>query len=85
VNLDDPRWVGLEGGYRVPFDPRPLLRELARPGDHRLVWEQLWTELYHQGDVGAASYAALPPIVEIECGAATPEWEAYSFVAERDA
>jgi hypothetical protein len=22
IDLDDPRWEGLEGGYRVPYDPR---------------------------------------------------------------
>jgi hypothetical protein len=84
VNLDDPRWVGLEGGYRVPFDPRPLLVGLTQPGDHAETWAQLWTGLYHQGDVGTASYAAVPPIVDAECSSAAPDWNAYAFVASID-
>ena len=84
MNLDDPRWEGLEAGYRVPFDPRPLLRELAKPGDHEATWEQLWTELHHQGTVGAASYASVPSIVEAELRSATPDWNAYAIVAVVD-
>jgi hypothetical protein len=81
MKLDDPRWEGLEAGYRVPFDPRPLLRELAEPGDHARTWERLFSELYHQGDIGPASYASVPVLVEIECARDAPTWQAYSLVA----
>ena len=84
MNLDDPRWVGLEGGYRVPFDPRPLLAQLARPGDHTGTWQELWTALYHQGDVGVASYAAVPWLVDAECSSQAPDWNAYALVGTID-
>lgn len=84
MKLDDPRWEGLEAGYRMPFDPRPLLRELAKPGDHTETWEQLFTELHHQGDVGPASYASVPILVEIAGSTDTPEWQAFSLVATID-
>ena len=66
MQMDDSAWAGLKGGYGIPFDPRPLIRRLeSSPGDHSL-WDQLGQELYHQGDVGEASYAAIPLIARID-------------------
>jgi hypothetical protein len=64
LSLDDPRWQHLCGGYRVPFDPRPLLIQIERdPSPEN--WRLLTEGLFHQGDVGDASYAAVPQIVRI--------------------
>jgi hypothetical protein len=30
LDLSDKRWTKMEGGYRVPFDPRPLLKQLEQ-------------------------------------------------------
>jgi hypothetical protein len=81
MELDDPRWTGLEGGYRVPFDPRPLLLRLRDGDDRSSVWPELWQELYHQGDVGVASYAALPQLCRIEVSRPEPDWQTYALVA----
>lgn len=62
LNFDDPTWSNLHGGYRVPYDPRPALKSLSEGED---VWEELWQELHHQGDVGEASYASVPHLVQI--------------------
>jgi hypothetical protein len=44
---DDTRLGELQGGYRVPFDPRPAIAALAfDPGD-REAWDSLWEELHH--------------------------------------
>jgi hypothetical protein len=56
MSLDDLRWQELHGGYRVPFDASELLRRLEQGQD---IWDELWQELHHQGDVGEASYAAV--------------------------
>ena len=64
LSLDDPRWQQLCGGYKVPFDPRPLLAELERDPSAK-NWGLLTEELFHQEDVGEASYAAVPQIVRI--------------------
>jgi hypothetical protein len=64
LSLDDPRWQQLCGGYKVPFDPRPLLIQLERDPSAK-NWGLLTEELFHQGDVGDASYAAVPQIVRI--------------------
>jgi hypothetical protein len=64
LSLDDPRWQQLCGGYRLRFDPRPLLVQVERDPSPR-NWGLLTEELFHQGDVGDASYAAVPQIVRI--------------------
>ncbi|RWC60963.1 hypothetical protein [Mesorhizobium sp.] len=79
--LDDDRWSSLKGGYKVAYDPRPALRTLALRYDDKTVWDELWNELHHQGDVGDASYAAVVEIVRISEGHAPAYWGAYGLVA----
>lgn len=52
----------LIGGYGIPYDPRPALDRLA--SDRSAALDDLWENLYHQGDVGPASYAAVPRLVD---------------------
>lgn len=63
--FDDDRWRDLKGGYRMPFDPRPFLARIDSGQDAAAAWHELWEELHHQGDVGEASYAAVPYLVEM--------------------
>ena len=79
--LDDPRWAKMTAGYRLPFDARPLLLQLERGLDSEATWDALWTELHHQGDVGEASYAAIPHLVRIYRQRGVPDWQTYSLVA----
>src|SRR6266446_8362402 len=81
LDLEDPAWSGLCGGYRIPYDPRPALRTLELGGDTERAWKELWQELYHQGDVGEASYAAVPHLVRIHEARDFPEENTYSLVA----
>lgn len=55
ISLYDARWLDLTGGYRMSFDPRPLIKRLETDTDTTGVWQELWNELHHQGDVGEAS------------------------------
>ena len=77
---DDERWCCLKGGYRLPFDPRPLLKRLERGGEDKQVWDELWDELHHQGDVGEASYAAVPELVRIHRNRVLQGWDIYAIV-----
>lgn len=52
----------LIGGYGVPYDPFPALKIL--PASREDAIAELWENLYHQGDVGVASYAAVPTLIE---------------------
>lgn len=74
LGLDDPRWTALTHAYGSASDIPELLRQLAEatgPKDSYEAepWYTLWSSLCHQGDVYEASYAAVPHIVNIACGA----------------
>jgi hypothetical protein len=81
LSFDDKRWDGLEGGYRVPFDPRPLLLRLESEEDVAAVWHEIWNELHHQGDVGEGSYAVVPHLVRIYRQRGALDWNTYAIVA----
>ena len=68
MELIDEIWQELEGGYRIPYDVSVPLKRLEQTNDPetiRKIWAELWNELHHQGDVGLASYLAVPQLVRI--------------------
>ncbi len=68
IQLNDPKWKELEGGYRTPYDASIALRKLESAENSEEVDDilaQLWDELHHQGDVGLASYFAVPHLIRI--------------------
>ena len=77
--FDDKRWDELDGGYRDKCDPRPALNKLRHNDDS--AWDELWNDLHHQGDVGVASYAAVPHLVEIHRTRDVPAWQTYALLA----
>jgi hypothetical protein len=81
LSLDDKRWQHLEGGYRTQFDPRPSLSKLDSSKDTNAAWHVLWEGLHHQGDVGEASYAAVPHLARIYRKRGVIDWNAYALVA----
>jgi hypothetical protein len=78
LSLDDPRWKELRGGYRVPYDASPALARLERGED---AWGELWQELHHQGDLGEASYAAVPHLVRIAESSGSRDWKFYGLIS----
>jgi len=81
LSFDDERWNHLTGGYKTPFDPRPPLRKLESQQGIADAWQELWEELHHQGDVGEASYAAVPELVRIHRSGSVADWNLYAMVA----
>ena len=81
LSLEDERWQNLEGGYRTSFDPRLLLSGLETKKNPKATWHELWEGLHHQGDVGAASYAAVPHLVRIYRKRGIIDWNIYAIVA----
>ncbi len=77
--LSNERWASLRGGYRVHYDPRPALHRLAQ-GDVS-AWDELWNELHHQGDIGEASFAAVPCLVRIHERRGGADWNMYGIIA----
>lgn len=78
LQLDDPKWKSLEGGYRTLYDASVALRKLEAGKN---VWDELWSELHHQGDLGSASYAAVPQIVRIAQAAKRRDWNFYGLLS----
>ena len=78
LSLDDNLWLELTGGYRIPLDPRPLFAKLEAGDDS--AWGELWDELHHQGDIGTASYAAVPHLIRIYRKLGTIHWNVYAMV-----
>ena len=68
----------------MPFDASPALAKLESGSDVTGAWEELWKELHHQGDVGEASYAAIPHFVRIHRQRGVPDWNSYAIVAVID-
>lgn len=66
LSLDDPRWNELQHAYGAASDIPPLLSQLmgfpSAEGDAE-PWFSLWSSLAHQGDVYAASFAAVPHVI----------------------
>jgi len=67
--LDDPRWSELEGGYKGSlYDASIALKQLEQAkttSEVAIIYKELWNELHHQGNVGVASYYAVPHLVRI--------------------
>jgi hypothetical protein len=76
--LDDPMWKKLKGGYGILYDASSDLRRLEQGED---AWDRLWEELHHQGDIGEASYAAVPHLVRIMKQAPHRDWHLYSLAS----
>lgn len=65
----------------MAFDPRPALQNLESNVQVEEAWHELWEELHHQGDVGEASYAAVPHLVRIHSRRGLDDGNTYALVA----
>ncbi|MDN3580248.1 hypothetical protein [Mucilaginibacter flavus] len=69
LQLDDPRWADLEGGYKKStYDASVALLKLEKAttlAEVNVIYQELWDELHHQGDVSFASYYAVPHLTRI--------------------
>jgi hypothetical protein len=81
LDLDDPSWTSLIGGYGVPYDPSPHLRTLDAGTIDDAEWSEMVTNLYHQGDVGGATYATIPHLTRIYAIRRRRPVDTYQFVA----
>lgn len=66
--------------YGGPFDPRSIIVRW-RSGEHEAAAHVLWQRLYHQSDVGSASFAAAPDLVDLIATWIKPDWNAYAMLA----
>ena len=73
-------WATMSGGYGLPYDPRPAIANLRSEDTREGAWLELWQELHHQGDVGVASYASIPLLVDA-CADHPRDWNFFALVA----
>jgi hypothetical protein len=66
--------------YGKPFDPSPIIAGWLT-GERDDPAQVLWQRLYHQGDVGSASFAAVPDLVELLTVLTKPDWNVYALIA----
>jgi hypothetical protein len=78
LSLTDSVWHELDGGYHVPYDASTARAQME---NGESVWDELWSELHHQGDVGVASYAAIPQLVRISEARREFDWNLYALAA----
>jgi hypothetical protein len=65
--LEDSRWATYRGGYGgVLYNAVPIIQRLQSEGATEEFWEHVWAELHHQGDVGEATYALVPYLVDYQ-------------------
>jgi len=81
ISNNDPRWVSLTGGYRVPYDPRPALERLRADGRNPEAWSELWNELHHQGDLGEVSYVTVVELAKIRESTVLPSEQLFGLVS----
>lgn len=84
IQLNDPIWKTFEGGYRNIYDASVRLKELEKTNNEEKIAEifgEFWEELHHQGDVGFASYFALPHLIRIGIEQKLDNWDIPAFVA----
>jgi hypothetical protein len=66
LSLDAEEWKDFIGGYKVPYDASITLQNLEESNQpNEQILNELWENLYHQGDVDVASYASIPHILRI--------------------
>lgn len=82
-DLDDPIWKNLIGGYQIPYDASNALKKLESSNiekDEDMVWEELWQELYHQGDIGIASLLTIPQLIRIYKLKNRANYQVFAFI-----
>ena len=69
LSLESPAWSALRHAYGPAEDIPSLLRAVATDpatsSPSEGPWFELWSALYHQGNIYAASFAAVPHVVQI--------------------
>ncbi|WP_028980867.1 hypothetical protein [Sporocytophaga myxococcoides] len=84
IPLSDNSWRTFESGYRIPYDVSIPLLKLENSNsidDQDKVLDELYEELHHQGDVGMASYLAVPHLIRIGLSKKISNWKILGLIA----
>lgn len=67
-DLNNSIWKTFKSAYRINYNASIKLKELEKAEDEKVIeeiFQELWEELHHQGDVDLASYFSLPHLIRI--------------------
>src|SRR5690349_8232747 len=84
IPLNDKIWGELKGGYRMVYDvsvPLRLLEAADDPKDMDRIYNELFLELHHQGDVDLGSYLAIPQLIRIAKQKGLFDWNILALCA----
>ena len=77
----DPRWDQLTGGYRTQYNPFSVLTAVAKNPKNSAIWQEIWLNLYHQNDIGTASYVTAAALITLREAGVMFDWNLYAFIA----
>lgn len=75
-------WSALEGAYKLPYDPSRAFKQLTyatSSEEIQTAFAGLWDNLHHQGEVGTASYVAVPELVRLCLDKKSLDWNFISL------
>lgn len=78
---NDPKWSQLIGGYNVLYNPIAVLKGLSERPLDKALWDELWLNLHHQGDIGIASYVAVVYLMKLRQAEVAFDWNFYALLA----
>lgn len=81
LSLDDSLWQKMDGGYKGPYNASRALKRLFAGDDAKAVFEELWDELHHQGDLGQSAYAAVPHLLEYARQSPKLDWNVFALIS----
>lgn len=81
INYNDKRWCMLNGGYKTPYNPVNDFLRFENEIEFEQSWKNLWENLHHQGDVGDASYASVPVLIDIYQRKRNLDWNLYALIS----
>nr|WKN38739.1 hypothetical protein K4G66_08485 [Tunicatimonas sp. TK19036] len=82
-SLDDPIWQKLTGGYHTSYDASLVLKKLEafdKEKEEEPIWDEIWSELYHQGDIGTASFLSVPQLIRIYQNKGKINYQVFAFI-----
>jgi len=77
----DPRWGEFKDGFGHLYNPLPVLKALSEAPYDEGSWRDFWRHLYHQGDVGSASYVVVVALFELRRRRVMFDWNFYALLA----
>lgn len=79
IDLNDPRLKKLLGAYHKPYDVSHPLKKIEAHGPSQELWDELWNNLHHQGQIGESSFAAVPCVASLMKKQKTRDWNLYAL------